>query len=155
MNPAWDNAILATMQSPFLADLSRSVGNGDNDHAAATRYWLTICGASDNPWPAWDANIYALERIGECWPVMRHAADILLAQDVLPRLARFVCDRWQAAMDEGSGWAGQGITRAVVLAERAHDLVGLMHAGVKLTGSADPFALRRMAKHWIAAAVLP
>ena len=150
----WDNAIYATEPSPFFDDLGRAVGNGDNDHAAAVRYWLHTLGADENPWHAWDFGICSVERVGRAWGVMRLAADMFGAQEVLPRVARFVCDRWVTAM-QSAAWPDSEVTRAVVLAERAHDLVGLMQAGVKVTGSGDQYALRRAAKHWLIAAVMP
>lgn len=162
---AWDNAILATAPSPFLADLGRAVGNGDNNHAAAVRYWLGVMGAVENPWPTWDANSDNLWRIGRAWSVMHRAADMFGAHESLPRIARFVCDRLPAAITSSvalphkgeeyqPGWLSNRVTLFVVLAERAHDLVGLFHAGVKVTGSGDQFALRRAAKHWAIAAVM-
>jgi Glycyl-tRNA synthetase beta subunit len=155
------------LRSAFFNDLAAAVSNsGCVDDAGR---WLLSLGQSmidpadpnPNPWTAWDAYHEDFIRIANVWPVMREARDLIAADtgisfDPCPSLARFVVDRlpalwWREFGTEWVKWC-KPETRALVLADRSHDLIGLWMAGCKVTGSKDPYALRRAANHWLIAA---
>lgn len=148
-NPAWVNAIDCTLPSPFLDDLACAVAN-EPSKDAAVRWWLSLFGAGDNPWPAWDRTIWLLDMIGDAWPVFRRAAELsdLPDGDTMPRLARFIAERVPGWLEDDTRPIAP-VTLALAMAEATHDLFGLFAAGVKATGSHDPFALRRAAKAWL------
>lgn len=165
-NSAWSNAISCVMtDNSLFADLAKSVCNDPSDRDGAARWLLTfICGflrenrQADNPIAAFDFAWPDIEALADVWPVMQQAADTqpIPARHVLPIAARFVVERMPAVWRDGPDyWTGAPATRAVVIADRADTLVGMFAADVKITGSKDPFALRRAAKDFLRCIMMP
>lgn len=164
--PAWQNAVAAVLPSPFIHDLAISVSNDRSDDAAA-RWLIQLAadflrkqGQAHGPIAAFDFAVFDIEAIGDAWPMMTEMAalfglDQAVTQTVTASLARFIADRLPAIWGREPWHRHQPITRALVLAERTHDLVGLFSVGLKPNGSKDPYALRRAANHWLMQVVLP
>lgn len=160
---AWSNMISAMpIDSQFACDLAQAVTN-DGEVDGAARWFLSLAsqflrdnGQPDGPIPAFDFSIHDWEALTPAWPVMSKSAELHGCGDgIVPMLARFVCERLPAVW----GWAQfhrhPPVTSALVLAERADDLVGMFSIGLKPNGSKDPFALRRAAKHLLQQIVFP
>ncbi len=152
---ALQNTVAATLtDNAFFADLARSVANDGNPDTAATWLW-TMLDTGEGPLRTFDDYALAVEQLARTWPVVRLACD-MFSTDPAP-IARFVAERIPAAMaEESAHWRlwSEPVTAALVFADRAHDLAGLFHAGLKPNGSKDPYALRRTAKQFIQASVL-
>ena len=154
--PALDNMVAATLtDTPFFADLAESVANDGDPDTAARWLWCNIFDKQSFI-STYDRYRFAVESIGRTWPVVQLACEIFN----YPRapVARFVAERTPAAVNDQTeavwGEWCKPVTCALVLADRAHDLVGLMSAGLKPNGSKDPYALRRTAKHFVQASML-
>lgn len=155
---AWSNAVFAFPNGPWSRDLATAVSNsGDLDDGAR---WALVQAANwastNSPIEAYDSIISTVEALNRFWPVMEHTAELMPieARSILPLLARFIFERIPAVVQDvtehGHGVTDNPVTKVVVVAERAHDLVGLFAAGLKPNGSKDPYALRRAAKHFLA-----
>lgn len=164
--PAWQNAVAAVLPSLFLRDLAITVSNDRSDDAAAR--WLIQLAAdflrkqdqAHDPRSAFDFAIFDIEAIGDAWPMMgkmadRIGLDPITARTVTASLARFIADRLPAIWGRAPWVRHQPVTRILVLADRTHDLVGLFAAGLKPSGSKDPFALRRAANNWLMQVICP
>ena len=162
LDPAWSNAVAAVLPSPFLSDLARAVTNDGSDDGAA-RWLLRMAsdflrkhGQRHSPINAFDFACPDFEAIGAAWPVMSKAAEQLdVSPDITVSLARFIAERLPAIWAREPWAVHPPVTRAVVLADRTHDLVGFFAAGLKPNGSKDPYALRRAANHWLMQVVSP
>lgn len=164
--PAWQNAVAAVLPSPFIHDLAISVSNDRSDDAAA-RWLIQLAadflrkqGQPHGPIAAFDFAAFDIEAIGDVWPMMAKMAEAIgidpaMSQTVTASLARFIADRLPAIWARSPWCRHQPVTRALALAERTHDLVGLFSVGLKPNGSKDPYALRRAANHWLMQVVLP
>lgn len=161
-NPSWDNAIAAMLPSPFVDDLAKVVTNDGADDGVY-RYLLTLAvdflranGQPHTPINAFDFASFDFEAIGRCWPIMGQAALLVGAEaGVTASIARFIAERLPAIWAREPWQRHPAVTRALVLADRTHDLVSLFSIGLKPTGSKDPFALRRAANHWLMQVVSP
>jgi hypothetical protein len=162
VSPGWRNMIDATLPSPFITDLAQAVTN-DGDEDGAARFLLSLTsdflrthGQDDGPIAAYDFAVYDIEAIGDAWPVVHRAvAEIGADPSIAVALARFIADRLPVVWGGPPFQRHAPVTRAVVLAERTHDLVALFSAGLRPNGSKDPYALRRAAKHWLYQVVFP
>lgn len=160
--PAWNNAIAGVLPSLFLRDLAIVVTNDGSEDGAA-RWMLQL--ASDflrkddqahNPIAAFDFAIHDIEAIGDAWPIMHEMARMIDAEPmVCASLARFIADRLPAIWARPAWNRHEAVARALVMADRTHDLVALFSAGLKPNGSKDPYALRRAANHWLMQIVCP
>lgn len=166
LDPAWQNAVAAVLPSPFIHDLAISVSNDRSDDAAAR--WLIQLAADflrkqgkvHGPIAAFDFAAFDIEAIGDAWPMMAKMAELIgldaaMSQTVTTSLARFIADRLPAIWGREPWHRHKPVTRALVLAERTHDLVALFSVGLKPNGSKDPFALRRAANHWLVQVTCP
>ncbi len=166
---ATSNAIFALpTEGPFFADLSLAVSNsGDVESAGSwllgfvSRY-LESRGLLHGPIAAFDFVWPDIEALDRFWPMMsfaevcyREQGLLAALESPLPQLARFLVERMPSIWDGGSWSYHQPVTRAVVLADRADTLVGLFAAGLKPSGSKDPFALRRAARHLLMGIMFP
>jgi len=161
-DPRWANAIAAIQPGPFLTDIASAVTNDELDDGAAR--WLLhlpieFLRKHDQPHSPINAYDFAaddFEAIDRAWPAIHEMARLLDAPNhVLPSLARFVAERLPALWAREPWTVHAPVTRALVLAERTHDLVGLFMAGLKPNGSKDPYALRRAANHWLMQVICP
>jgi hypothetical protein len=150
--------------SAFVADVAATTNSGEAD--AGKRWLLSIAstflqsrGQPFGAWPAYDFAIYDFEAVGRAWPIMAKAAELMpdasAARQILPTLARFVAERLPAIWAREPWQRHEELTRAIVIADRSHDLVALFSVGMKPSGSKDPFALRRAANHWLMQVVCP
>lgn len=164
MEVARRNALDAMPGGPFVAAIGRAVCNEGTPREGAA--WLLDLGTSflrsegvedAGPWQSFDLLIVDFEQLDRIWPAFILAAQNLPAgaPPVLPGLARFMAERLPNV------WRGDHlrpvapVTRAVALADRIDTLVGLFFAGAKVTGSKDPFALRRAAREVLEMIVFP
>ena len=161
--PAWSNACSALTASLFVTDIASAVSN-DGAAEAGKRWLLALVldclkatgHAGATVWQAYDFAVDDLEAIGTFWPMMHvAAAKHPGAQAELPALARFVAERLPAIWKRPPWLPHSPVTRSLVLADRANDLVSLFSIGLKPNGSKDPFALRRAANHWLLQVVWP
>lgn len=158
----WANAVHAMLPSPFLSDLAKAVTNDGSDDGAS-RYLLNLAirflhdaGQRHDPIAAFDFACWDFESIGNAWSMMGKMADeIDVDRSVTVTLARFIADRLPSVWASPPWEHHPALTRALVLADRAHDLIGLFAVGLKPNGSKDPFALRRAANHWLKQVVFP
>lgn len=150
---AMQNTVSATItDNAFFADLGEAIANDGSPDTAAIWLW-TMLDDGRGPLPTWERYILTVEAIARTWPVMRMAADMFGTNTAT--LARFVAERIPAALNTqvDDAWSPP-VTATLVLADTAHDLAGLFHAGLKPNGSKDPYALRRTAKHFIIASAM-
>jgi hypothetical protein len=161
-DPALENAVLAVLPSPFVSDLAQAVTNDGSEDGAA-RWLLSLSSAflrknlqDFTPLRAFDFANEDFEAIGRAWPIMGQAAKLMdVDPSVTVDLSRFVSERLPALWGRMPWVRHSPVTRAIVMADRAHDLVGLFSAGLRPSGSKDPYALRRAANHWLMQVVCP
>ncbi|SNS21024.1 Glycyl-tRNA synthetase beta subunit [Sphingomonas laterariae] len=162
LTPSVANATSAVLPSPFISDLAISVTNDGSDDAAAR--WLLVLtsdflrnhGQRHSLLDAFDFASTDFEAIGDAWPMMAKMAELVGVDPAITApLARFVAERLPAIWARGPWIRNAPVTRALILADRTHDLVGLFAAGLKPNGSKDPYALRRAANHWLMQVVCP
>lgn len=162
LSPAWANAIDMILPSPFISDLARTVTNDGSDDGAARWLLHMACetlrkhSQKHSPLDAFDFASSDFEAIGRAWPIMGEAAKLFdVSSDVTVTLSRFIAERLPAIWAREPWTRHPPVTRALALADRTHDLVGLFSAGLKPNGSKDPYALRRAANHWLMQVVCP
>jgi len=143
---ALDNMVLATItDTPFFDDLAVSVANDSAPETAAKWLWSQLFDGHSII-TTYDRFRFAVESIGRTWPIVQRACEMF----DYPPAPVAMNDQSVAAWAEWS----KPVTVALVLADRAHDMVAFMSAGLKPNGSKDPYALRRMAKHYVQASML-
>lgn len=139
---------------PLLCqDLARVVTNSGEREAGAA--WLTKFvaeflqsqGQEYDGWAAFDFAIFDLENIEKLWPCFQLSCELQPIQDelTLPRIAEFLVRRLPSVWLGRSYYPREPVTQCVALADNIDSLTGLFTAGVTVTGSKDPYALRRHA----------
>jgi hypothetical protein len=149
---AWVNMVdaMCVVDGPFMDDLAQSVDNA-GEHRGARRWLLSqaVGHFKVGPVQAYDRALEDWLALDRAWPIMRKAAEPFGLGAYLPSLARFVADRLPVFWATRPVVRHGGVTRAVNLADRSDTLAAMFSAGVKATGSADPYALRRASKEWL------
>lgn len=161
--PALANMIDALpAYGPFLTSLGQSTNSGDPESGAAwlldfVSRWLDTMKLPAGPIKAFDHCIVDIEALDRVWPMLVNLEAELPVQsaDTLPSLARFLVERMPAIWGGPSWVRHETVARALVMADRAHDLAALFAAGVRPTGSKDPYAQRRVAKHFLMQVMFP
>lgn len=156
---AWDNAVAAMPDGQWIEDLAQAVSN-DGSVESAQRWLLHFAsdylGSRHSPWPAFDLFVRDFEALDRIWPCFRLAAKMIPISHRNAALARFMAERLPQHWDRSiSVTETAPVTVAVRLADRIDTLVGLFAAEVTLTGSKDPYKLRRAAKEVLAHICFP
>lgn len=161
-SPAWSNAVSAMPEGPFVQDLSRSVSNSQTVESA--QLWLLnfasdYLGGRHSPWPAYDLFIDDFEALDRIWPMFQASMILVSSQadeTTLPALAKFMVERLPQQWDrEITETCAKPVTVALRLADRIDHLTSLFAVRAKVTGSKDPYALRRAAKEVLAHICIP
>jgi Glycyl-tRNA synthetase beta subunit len=159
MKPAWSNALAAMPSGPFIEDLAQAVSNDGSVESA--QLWLLhfasdYLGTRQSPWPAFDLFVHDFEALDRIWPVFRLAGELIPIPHRNAALAKFMVERLPQQWDRPLTVTFQApVTVVIRLVDRIELLVSLFAAEVTLTGSKDPYALRRTAKEVLAHICLP
>lgn len=153
------NNIDAVLHGHFVRDVGLAVGNQGEPEAGAiyllaqAQKLLRSSGRRDWTKDAWEFANDDFDRLDHFWPSVQ-AACLEFSISSAP-IARFVADRLPSVWSSPSFNRHPPVTRALVLAETSHDLAANWSVGRRASGSKDPFAMRRLAKHWLFQVVSP
>ncbi len=159
LTPAWSNAITAMPNGPFVKDLAEAVSNDGGIESA--QLWLLhfasdYLGTRQSPWEAYDLFVWDFETMDRIWPAFRKAGEAIPIPHRNAAIAKFMVERMPQHWDRPyTETCTAPVTVALCLADRIDTLVGLFAAEVTLSGSKDPFALRRAAKEVLAHVLMP
>jgi hypothetical protein len=164
--PAWANAIDALpCHGPFMAALARSAVTNSGNIRATGRWLLSFLAKATEhdlsdvdikPIRALDNFIYDIEAMDRFWPAVQFSISSQPIEDGIDaeaQIAEFLVRRIPEVFRK-KNMSQSPVTKAVALADRVDTLCGMFLAGLKPTGSKDPYALRRAALS-ILWAVLP
>lgn len=184
MTPALANMVCALpTYGPFITSLGQSTNSGTPESGATwllnfVSSYLASQGLKDGHIAAFDHCIADIEALDEIWPLAhlseqayRDQGALADCESPLPALARFLVERMPALWN-GPQWLvrveqhqfdwepkvytpHRGVSRALVIIDRMDYLVGFFGIGIVPTGSKDPYALRRAAKHLLMQVMFP
>lgn len=168
MTPALVNALMALpTYGPFITSLGQSTNSGTPESGGA---WLLDFVSSylerqklkHGHIAAFDHCIVDIEALDRVWPLAHRSEQsyrdqgcLVDCESPLPTLARFLVERMPAIWDGPQWLPHTGISQALVIADRMDCLVGFFGVGIMPTGSKDPYALRRAAKHLLMQVMFP
>jgi hypothetical protein len=170
-------------EGPFLASLDKSTNSGEVGSGGVwllnfVSDYLKSQKLKSGFLEAYDHCIEDIEALDKIWPIAHEAEQVYRSQGYLagcesplPTLARFLVERMPAIWN-GPQWLCRveqyatdiipkiytphtGITRTLVIVDRMDYLVGFFGIGIMPTGSKDPYALRRAAKHLLMQVLFP
>jgi len=144
---------------PFITSLGQSTNSGAADSGATwlldfVSSYLKSRGFKSGYIAAFDYCIFDIEALDRVWllaevseQAYRDQGYLADCESPLPAIARYLVERMPAIWD-GPPWVQhEPVTRTIVIADRMDTLIGFFGVGIMPTGSKDPYALRRAAKH--------